>query len=161
MIEKAFAMPDPYDFYAFSKKHPGVCGDKWHYAYTLGTAAVAMHVFPGFSPEQAYMLALWDMGCERAVANGQPLPTRPIFGIEAVDEPPPDPSFSDMAKSAGLGVVKWIASGSPVVSSADRDNRLALCKACQHINNSRCGLCGCFLTVKSWMTTERCPKGKW
>ncbi len=40
---------------------------------------------------------------------------------------------------------------------------LAICKGCEFWNKAqgRCGVCGCVGAWKSWLATERCPKGKW
>lgn len=45
--------------------------------------------------------------------------------------------------------------------------RLAICRACEHLDQARmrCGKCGCFVEKavigKTRLATERCPVGKW
>jgi len=41
--------------------------------------------------------------------------------------------------------------------------RWEICQACEHlykVTNS-CRKCGCFMEVKTWMATQRCPIKKW
>jgi hypothetical protein len=40
-------------------------------------------------------------------------------------------------------------------------HRVYLCDTCEHNENNRCLVCGCFVTVKAAIPTAKCPKGKW
>jgi len=41
--------------------------------------------------------------------------------------------------------------------------RLYMCErcACFREDNWTCGVCGCYVTKKAKMSTEKCPKSKW
>ena len=41
--------------------------------------------------------------------------------------------------------------------------RLIVCKDCKNFNNAKwsCEKCGCYLTKKAKMNTEKCPDDKW
>jgi hypothetical protein len=40
-------------------------------------------------------------------------------------------------------------------------HRVYLCDTCEHNENNRCLMCGCFVTAKAAIPTAKCPKGKW
>jgi len=39
--------------------------------------------------------------------------------------------------------------------------RLAICKKCEHYNNGRCKVCGCFMFIKTRFAAMKCPINKW
>ena len=41
--------------------------------------------------------------------------------------------------------------------------RLGVCRDCPFLNFEKwnCKVCGCYVTKKTKMSTEKCPKGKW
>ena len=41
--------------------------------------------------------------------------------------------------------------------------RLYMCERCKDFkeDNWTCGVCGCYVTKKAKMSTEKCPKSKW
>lgn len=39
--------------------------------------------------------------------------------------------------------------------------RLALCQACESLQNGMCAQCGCFVEVRAAKRAQRCPIGKW
>ncbi len=42
------------------------------------------------------------------------------------------------------------------------ENRRAICNTCPNRTNlGRCKKCGCFTNLKTRLTTEKCPVGKW
>lgn len=41
------------------------------------------------------------------------------------------------------------------------DARVAECKKCKFMKNSRCQACGCYIVVKVALDSEKCPKGFW
>lgn len=44
----------------------------------------------------------------------------------------------------------------------DIEKRLSLCRSCSHLDkHSRCDLCKCFVLLKTTITSESCPEGKW
>jgi hypothetical protein len=46
-------------------------------------------------------------------------------------------------------------------SAETKAARLAICQTCTAAGQGTCGLCGCVLTAKAAIQTERCPAGKW
>ncbi len=63
-------------------------------------------------------------------------------------------SFAKSVGSFALGKFK-------VVEKDRREERLNLCKTCEHYTGQRCLLCGCFMSAKTWIPTVTCPAGKW
>ena len=41
--------------------------------------------------------------------------------------------------------------------------RLAICRACDHYSKTttQCGICGCFMPIKTSLPHAECPIGKW
>jgi hypothetical protein len=77
------------------------------------------------------------------------------------------PSLLRQAANAAQAVGSVVASavrGEPVsVPQEEQDRRLALCHACEFWDSKqgRCSKCGCFGAWKTWLTSQRCPIGKW
>jgi hypothetical protein len=53
----------------------------------------------------------------------------------------------------------WLKGGCEVALTADQ--RLAICKNCEHYVSGKCAICGCVLKYKTKMDTEKCPINKW
>lgn len=81
-------------------------------------------------------------------------------------------SLFNMAMNFTTSVTRWMASGLPVVSEADYEQRKATCLKCEHFKGWKeagigiCRKCGCpngRLSLKLWMATEKCPlkEPKW
>ena len=75
--------------------------------------------------------------------------------------PPPATVAMNAARAAGR-IALALASGEPVmVPEADRERRLALCRACENLADGRCNLCGCrvgrMVLDKTRYATEQCP----
>jgi hypothetical protein len=73
---------------------------------------------------------------------------------------------------AGTAIARWARSGFARVSQREYQRRLTICRSCEHLSEppdsvlyrlmSRrektiCGLCGCDVRRKAWLTTEECP----
>ncbi len=71
------------------------------------------------------------------------------------------PGLLRMAMSAMKAMSLFVGSGAAVVSSDERERRLAICNDCENHTGSRCRLCGCFTQLKTWLPHERCPASKW
>ena len=57
-----------------------------------------------------------------------------------------------------------IINNKPVlISDIDRDKRLEICGTCEHYNieKKRCSICGCKMSIKVALSSEKCPNGKW
>ena len=53
----------------------------------------------------------------------------------------------------------WLVGGCKIALTADE--RMTICKKCVHYVKGRCSICGCILTAKTKMDTEKCPIDKW
>lgn len=77
------------------------------------------------------------------------------------------PSLERMAINAGksaLKVARAIVNGEEVKAKPTlAQKRQSICDACTHHNpaSNRCYVCGCYLSTKTSLATERCPIGKW
>ena len=66
-----------------------------------------------------------------------------------------------------IAAIKHACRGMPTCTQEQINERLTICKACQHWNGSGCSKCGCncggkpkFLNKLAWADQE-CPVGKW
>ena len=57
-------------------------------------------------------------------------------------------------------LVKYILVGGKV-SQEVYDDRLKTCSSCEHLKDTQCGICGCYVNLKAKWSTETCPKNKW
>lgn len=67
------------------------------------------------------------------------------------------------AQAAGR-VVKAVVKAQPLlVSQATVDARNAACRACPKYlpASDQCSVCTCVISLKSQLSTESCPEGKW
>lgn len=77
------------------------------------------------------------------------------------------PTSSQMARNLiqSLGRnIKSVAAGNGLrLTSEEANKRLSICNSCQFYiaNQQRCGKCGCYMAVKTYLKAERCPIGKW
>ena len=53
----------------------------------------------------------------------------------------------------------WAIGGCRLSLSADE--RMRICRKCDHYLRGKCVLCGCVLKAKTKMDTEKCPIDKW
>lgn len=72
------------------------------------------------------------------------------------------PSISHMVKNFKEAAQRNLTSGFLTVSSTEFEQRLNICNGCiEFKTNTRCALCGCFLSVKLKLALEHCPVKKW
>jgi hypothetical protein len=64
-----------------------------------------------------------------------------------------------LAEKVIKGAWYWITDNKPTREMAA--NRQAICKHCSHREGLSCGLCGCFIKLKTRLTEEECPDQKW
>lgn len=57
----------------------------------------------------------------------------------------------------------FIKAGLPIATEEKRKIRLDICGSCEYLlkQQKRCGLCGCFIEIKSVIDTSKCPVEKW
>jgi hypothetical protein len=73
------------------------------------------------------------------------------------------PGLVEMISHFGSAVAAWAAEGFPVVTAVQFHQRLEVCRGCEHWMNAvipHCTVCSCS-KLKHWLSTEKCPKGKW
>ena len=79
------------------------------------------------------------------------------------------PSISEQAKSFArdmLGQGKRFIKGKEIRVSKDIfDERISTCEDCElgirTLGKLRCQDCGCFMDVKAWLRSSKCPLNKW
>lgn len=90
----------------------------------------------------------------------------------AIDENKDDsqyPSIFGLAKNFGKAMFNYAKSGFKNVTIEQYKDRLKICQGdidtqrCEHYDNGRCKHvnCGCFLSKKAWLSSEKCPINKW
>ena len=65
------------------------------------------------------------------------------------------------AKGLAKSVGGWIGAGMPLAQAELINNRMTLCRVCEHFKAPFCAKCGCFMMAKARMATATCPDGKW
>jgi hypothetical protein len=66
-----------------------------------------------------------------------------------------------LAFQASKEASSWIIGGAKVCASDIILKRLDECGRCEHFKDSKCGRCGCYMSIKAKMATSKCPIGKW
>ncbi len=74
---------------------------------------------------------------------------------------PDGPGVLRMALSATRAMATFLGTGMRTTSADARQNRLAICRTCEHHAGLRCRACGCFTKAKAAMPHERCPIDRW
>jgi hypothetical protein len=98
----------------------------------------------------------------RSTRNGEPIDTRELSLDEAAALPIARKA-SNLALAFGR-VAKAAATGEKIiVSPAEMERRLAICRVCEFFQASpmKCLKCDCFLNLKTRLETEHCPIAKW
>lgn len=59
--------------------------------------------------------------------------------------------------------VNWHTDNTGDIPITNRKDRIKICETCENllIPAMVCKQCGCFMPVKTWFKTSKCPKGKW
>lgn len=58
-------------------------------------------------------------------------------------------------------VIRYAREGAPHVTEESYENRLATCGTCEHLEKTRCGMCGCVVEEKAKWATAECPDNRW
>lgn len=70
----------------------------------------------------------------------------------------------EMDKNAYMeNLYDYIARLEPEIKADERvyEERLALCKDCNYLNEGMCGACGCFVELRAVIAKNVCPYQKW
>lgn len=95
-------------------------------------------------------------------------------GMVTVDEThpaypkgPEPPGLAQRLLNFASSAVSHVASGMPMCTQEQVDQRFAICQACEFYKDGGCLKCGCplvrekkFISKLSW-ANEKCPVGKW
>lgn len=71
---------------------------------------------------------------------------------------------SQMSKPyTAINAAKDVITGNlKLLDKRDSDARYKICQACPHlVVGHRCGLCGCYMPVKTRLTKATCPDKRW
>lgn len=81
----------------------------------------------------------------------------------AAKYPPLATQAGNAVKALGRVAVAVMRREQIVVDQAEFDRRRSICEACPNIDREqdRCRVCACFLAVKPWTKSEKCPEGRW
>lgn len=71
------------------------------------------------------------------------------------------PGKIEMAANFASSVAKHVADGATKADQRTLERRLEICSVCEHRNEDRCTICGCFIAEKAAWRTSECPLGKW
>lgn len=79
--------------------------------------------------------------------------------------PPVMPSIGRRVLNFSKAIFKFVVSGLPTEEKREAKKRLSICETneCGYFDGSICRHqnCGCYTKVKTFLTTEHCPLGKW
>jgi hypothetical protein len=71
-------------------------------------------------------------------------------------------SIKQQIKNFTSSIINYTKSGFKNVTTEEYKERINVCNNCEYLDkNNRCSECGCFVAVKNWMESEKCPKNKW
>jgi hypothetical protein len=107
----------------------------------------------------------WRLGLAiNASHPSAPCPVGKWADMFAPTAPMPDSmkpaTITQTVAHGAAGLVK-AALGLDRCDDATLEARRATCATCEHLQDGRCGLCGCLLAAKQRLAGERCPAGKW
>lgn len=78
---------------------------------------------------------------------------------------PPMPDLVDRVGNLVPALFRWAVAGLPVESRGEAEKHLAICETneCGFFDGSVCRhiKCGCFSKIKTFLSTEHCPIGRW
>ena len=88
------------------------------------------------------------------------------YSLEASESEPELPPVKTMAKNFAKSVFQEIGSKIQRINSLSQEEterRLNICQSCDKFRPSdgRCGMCGCFMKIKTSWQSQKCPIGKW
>ena len=98
-------------------------------------------------------------------ASGASPPVDQVAGAGKAIPAPEYPPLATQARNLAGAAVRFVASGFATVDQAEYDRRRAICEGCPSglydAAQDRCTVCACYVSVKPWSRSEKCPKGHW
>jgi len=83
-----------------------------------------------------------------------------VMGCQKADKPKL-PTTIEMAKNLVKAVADHVADGGRKVSDETFEKRLLVCSTCPQRVDTRCTVCGCFISKKASWKEQGCPIGLW
>ena len=83
------------------------------------------------------------------------------------------PTWKELASSAAEAAKTLMTQGAKTVSEEEKTARLGFCSHCKHLSREKRCLhvrladgtvergCGCYMPVKAWLKSMKCPTGRW
>lgn len=75
------------------------------------------------------------------------------------------PTKAKMAANLTLSIANVVAhaisSGKIKAENAVISKRISTCQSCRHLDKTRCTVCGCNISIKAGLASERCPLKLW
>ena len=77
--------------------------------------------------------------------------------------PSPFKMFLNLMGAVKRSLTRILKGKELTVSQEMQESRLMICKDCEFFSTSdkRCYECGCYVTTKTKLTSEKCPLEKW
>lgn len=75
--------------------------------------------------------------------------------------PPKSKQISNFVLSVANAIASAITTGKVVAPKEVIAKRIGICQSCRHLSGNRCSLCGCFVSGKSGLISEKCPANNW
>jgi len=75
--------------------------------------------------------------------------------------PPITKQFGNLVLSLANVIAHAVKSGKVIADNSTIETRVNICKGCRHLIQSRCSICGCFITLKAGLKAEHCPLKNW
>lgn len=77
--------------------------------------------------------------------------------------PPLQEQIQNIIEATTKATQEALNGGEIFTSDQIQEQRLLICSVCDSLDKdtARCTECGCFVQIKSRVTTEQCPLGKW
>lgn len=75
--------------------------------------------------------------------------------------PPKSKQITNFVLSVANAIANAVKSGKIVAPEATISKRISVCNSCRHLDGNRCTVCGCFVTIKTGIASEKCPLNQW
>lgn len=69
----------------------------------------------------------------------------------------------DLAEKDQKELKKYLAVIKPSERATEElyEERLLICRSCEKLVNATCDACGCYVEIRAYSASGRCPKKKW
>ncbi len=70
-------------------------------------------------------------------------------------------TWEQMISQFAKALLEWVKAGAPLASKRQHHERWETCKGCPKFRDFYCTECKCLCYLKTKLSTESCPDGKW